>query len=130
MKAIPKEYLQGGVFGAIVLIIIIIFLNSCAGSNAHFAIDQSEVKQRTGTGEIVRFPDGSKVPEGYTMVMIAEYITSALTMQCDYESMIKEAELATVKAGGDGYRLFNVKAPDNITTWCYSCNILILRREA
>ena len=129
MIKISKEHLQGAVFGLFVLVIVLIFCASCAGSNAHFSIDQSEVKQRTGTGEIVRFPDGTKVPEGYKTVMIAEYVTGALTMNCDYETMIKEAEKATVQAGGDGFRLFNVKAPDNITSWCYSCNILILQRE-
>lgn len=129
MIRISKEYLHYAGFGLFVLVVVLIICISCAGSNAHFSIDQSEIKQRTSTDEIVRFPDGTKVPNGYKTLTIAEYVTDALTMNCDYETMIKEAEKATVRAGGDGYRLFNVKAPDNITTWCYSCIILILQRE-
>lgn len=109
------------------IIILLILLSSCASMTGSFVIDEGERTTRSiGSGEIVRFPDGKSIPDGYKYLTVKEFNSNALTVKCSYEFMIQEAERVTGECGGDAYRLSDVKKPNHFTTSCYSCNLLIL----
>ena len=111
----------------IFIIAILMLLGGCASMTGSFVIDEGErVTRSTGRGEIVRFPDGKSIPDGYKYLTLKEFNFNALTVKCSYEFMIQEAERVTGECGGDAYRLSDVKKPDYFTTSCYSCNLLIL----
>ena len=118
------------IFSSIFLLILIaILLNCCAGTSGSFQIDSSIHKERNSTDEIIQFPNGTTVPDGYRYLTSSAFKTGAVTIKCDYDFMLQEAKRATIQAGGDAFRLSNVKKPDYFTTTCYSANIIIFKKR-
>jgi len=123
MKEImPKILFSVGV------IAVVLFISHC-GSAAYGRFD---VVQSSGNSdinrEIIQFSDGTGIPDGYEYVTTAVFNTrSMLIYRCGRGTMIAEARKATFRAGGDAFRLYDVKPPNMITEYCFSGNILILR---
>lgn len=105
----------------------VVILNCCTSHNGNFNVLNHVPPEKMCSSEIVRFPDGQNIPEGYEVIEVSTFENNILSMNCGYEFMIKQAERATLTAGGCAYRIFNVKKPDNVTTFCWNCNILILK---
>lgn len=130
MKITPEAIGMAFKIGVFIMIVaaILISTTGCSIPPAYFSIDHSLQTASVTTGEIVRFSDGSTVPEGYQYLGVGEFKSTSMTMKCDYAYMLAQAELITKRCGGHAYRLFNIVPPDNFTTMCYSCDILILKK--
>jgi len=125
-----NEFQKNGLIASAILAVIIVFLlNCCAGTAGSFQIDQTSYRERSSTSEIIQFPNGTEVPEGFEYLTTAEFKTGAITIKCDYDFMLQEAKRATIQAGGDAFRLSNVKKPDYFMTTCYSATIIIFRKR-
>lgn len=124
-----KTLFANGFFAGLIIVIVLSFCTSCTSMVGSFSIDPSAKIHRTGKGEIIQFPDGTGVPDGYEYMTTAQFNTGALTVKCDYSFMVNEAKRVTIETGGDAFRLYNVKKPDYFTTTCYTGNILILKRK-
>jgi len=111
-----------------VVLAVIFICSSCAAYSGSFNLEPGQVKERTSNSEIKQFPDGTAIPEGYKYLTTANYKTGMVTVECGYDHMISEARKAVVQAGGDAFRLFNVKKPDYLTNTCYTGDILILKK--
>lgn len=116
------------VLSFVVVMAVIFFCNQCASMSGSFNLEPGQVRQRSSNEEIKQFPDGTEIPEGYKYLTTANYKTGMVTVECDYNHMITEARKAVLKAGGDAFRLYNVKKPDYLTNTCYQGDILILKR--
>lgn len=115
-------------FSIAVLVVILLILH-CGAGTAHFNVQPNEGNGNINR-EIIQFPDGAGIPDGYEYVTTAVFNTrSLLIYNCGRGTMIKEARKATFRAGGDAFRLYDVRLPDFINgDWlCYSGNILILK---
>lgn len=123
-----KHFAQGSFVGVCVMVIIMLLCN-CASMTGSFDVSGNS-NQNSQSIEVVRFPDGKEIPDGYEYLTTGEFKSNAFTMKCDYEFMVNQAEKAAKRAGGDAFRLFNIKKPDYYISMCYSCNILILKKKS
>ncbi len=125
---LKKQSIPFLAFSFLVIIGVIFFCNQCSSMAGSFNLEPGQMQGRTSTGEIKQFPNGTSIPDGYEYLTTANYSTGMVTVQCDYNHMVIEARKAVVAAGGDAFRLFNVKKPDYLTNTCYQGDILILKK--
>lgn len=124
------EMLPKILFSIAVLVVILLISNCGSAATGHFHVQPNERKTNINR-EIIQFPDGTGIPEGYEYVTTAVFNTNSLLIyNCGRGTMIKEARSATFQAGGDAFRLYDVRPPNFITEMCYTGNILILRKKS
>lgn len=109
----------------------------CNGCSTYLATDgylqvNQEVKtvdQVDYSKEIIQLEDGSFIPQGYTLLQQADFKSGIITVNCSERFFKQEVIKLCRNTGGDAFRLYDVKEPDNITNTCFQAKVLILKKK-
>lgn len=121
-------------FWAAVLIIPGILCNGCStylATDGYLQVNQEvkTVDQVDYSKEIIQLEDGSFIPEGYTLLQQADFKSGIITVNCSERFFKQEVVKLCRNTGGDAFRLYDVKEPDNITNTCFQAKVLILKKK-
>lgn len=111
---------------AVLLIIHGSFCNANAGIKGNIQITVTIKKSDTKPGEIKNFGElesNNYVPPGYELGAIGTFETSALTLKCSYDFILRCAESICRENNYSGFGLINIKKP-NIMNSCYQSDIV------
>jgi len=114
-----------------------LFMFLCNGCSTYLSTDgYLQVNHEVGavenvdySKEIVQLSDGSFVPEGYTLLQIADFKSGIITTNCSERYFKKQCIELCRKSGGDAFRMYDIKEPDNIINTCFQAKVLILKKK-
>lgn len=126
----PEKFLMYLFYACILWVVVSIscaFFNSVhAGIKGNVKITVSIKKSDTKPDEIKNFGElenNNYVPPGYELGAIGTFETSALTIKCSYDFILRCAEYICRENNYSGFGLINIKKP-NIMNSCYQSDIV------
>lgn len=111
---------------ALLLILYGLFCNAKAGIKGNVKITVSIKKSESKPDTVKNFGElesNNYVPPGYELGAIGTFETSALTMKCSYDFILRCAESICRENNYSGFGLINIKKP-NIMNSCYQSDIV------
>ena len=122
------------IFWAAVFVVPGILCNGCSkylATDGYLQVNQEVkiVNQVDYSKEIIQLEDGSFIPEGYTLLQQADFKSGIITVNCSERFFKQEVIKLCRNTGGDAFRLYDVKEPDNITNTCFQAKVLILKKK-
>lgn len=126
--------LVGVAFWGVIGFIVIAVCNNCSGyfaTDGYLQVNREvrPVERVDYSKEIIQLDDGSFVPEGYTLLQQADFVSGVITVNCSERYFKQQCIKLCRESGGDAFRIYDVKEPDNITNTCFQAKVLILKRK-
>jgi len=121
-------------FCVLVVGCVVFFCNGCTpylSNEGYFAINYENGQAGTAVSisNIEQLTTGSTVPDGYKLIIQAEFKSGLVTSKCSERFMIEKVKEMCRKYGGDSFRLYDIIEPDMILNTCFKAKVLILRKE-